>query len=347
MARKGKNGLERESKPEKGGTKTMKWSVKEQFIARYNDNGGICFVRLKLEAPPLPDELSKDDKIGFAHWPGGTVVGVIKNIRRGLWVHAVRLERPQRLHQCWMHYHVRVGRGDKRAENVDEFFYFPSLPPEIARLKDDKEKTAWLAQCVMNLIEREMHQFQTKAAEIEKERLKQSPVRLAYEPPGVDHHKNQQQVALELLRKEWPHLSEAMDQCQASKTLEEKQKARAKVSLAYIADYTAVHGERPAVRKEEEAGLWRDDLFVRLLNDALEGPRNGVDKINWQLANGWIVKNYYRMNERELERAFARDWGYKKIMKGNTLARRAQRIGLLSALKRGRPEIHKFLDATL
>jgi len=51
------------------------------------------------------------------------------------------------------------------------------------------------------------------------------------------------------------------------------------------------------------------------------------------------------MNEGQLEKAFAQDWGYPKPTKGNTLARRARRIGLLSALKRGRPEIRSFKDS--
>jgi hypothetical protein len=53
------------------------------------------------------------------------------------------------------------------------------------------------------------------------------------------------------------------------------------------------------------------------------------------------------MNEAQLEEAFVRDWEYKRRIKGNTLAKRARGIGLLSALKRGRPDVHKFNDSAI
>lgn len=42
------------------------------------------------------------------------------------------------------------------------------------------------------------------------------------------------------------------------------------------------------------------------------------------------------MNEAELETAFNREWN--PAQKGSALRKRAERIGLVSALKRGRPE---------
>ena len=85
------------------------------------------------------------------------------------------------------------------------------------------------------------------------------------------------------------------------------------------------------------------------MNKAYTAPGSPVDKILWQLAIGWLEKNYYRMNETQLEDAFNRDWNYQPgEHKGNTLAKNARKkIGLRFALKRGRPEEHPFDDSAL
>ena len=148
-----------------------------------------------------------------------------------------------------------------------------------------------------------------------------------------------------LLRKEWPEVAAAMDGLKTAKTEAEREDWRRKGFLAYIADHTALHGKRPDVELAEAAKLWCDDDYVRTIAKALDAPRGRVDKRDWQLAQGWMEKGYYRMSEAEIETAFARDWNYTKPIKGNTLARRARTIGLQFALKRGAPEKHKFDDA--
>jgi hypothetical protein len=82
-----------------------------------------------------------------------------------------------------------------------------------------------------------------------------------------------------------------------------------------------------------------DDEFIRSLNEAINRPRSPVSVVKWQIFNGWIVKNYYRMSDDALQQAFNKDWNYKANRhKGNTLAKCARGMGLRFALKRGRPE---------
>jgi hypothetical protein len=133
------------------------------------------------------------------------------------------------------------------------------------------------------LIQSENRLLQEKAAAMHEEELKQSPVRLPYESPEIDHHKNQYEVALKLLREDWPRVSRALDECHAAKTEEAKKKAKEKVHRSYIADHMAIYGARPAIRAGEEADLWKDDFLIRLMSDALNGPQ-GKSTGNWQTA---------------------------------------------------------------
>ncbi|NBU10650.1 MAG: hypothetical protein EBS84_16790 [Proteobacteria bacterium] len=181
-------------------------------------------------------------------------------------------------------------------------------------------------------------EFHTTTEAVEQERLAAQPQRLPHEDPGIDHHANQAEVMQRLLRKEWPGVAAAMDGLKAAKTEAERQEWSRKRFLAYIADHTALHGTPPDVEQTEALKLHRDTDYILTMANALNAPRGRVDKRDWQLAQGWMEKGYYRMSEAELEAAFARDWNYAKPIKGNTLARRAKRIGLLTALKIGRPE---------
>ena len=72
--------------------------------------------------------------------------------------------------------------------------------------------------------------------------------------------------------------------------LSEKERRKAEVSLAYVADYTAIHGERPDITAQEAAYLSRSDLFIHLMKEALDGPRGKVDKRDWQLAMDGLRK---------------------------------------------------------
>jgi hypothetical protein len=85
------------------------------------------------------------------------------------------------------------------------------------------------------------------------------------------------------------------------------------------------------------------DAYIRLMSEALNAISQ-QDKRDWQLALGWIEKNYYRMNKGDLEKAFASDWSYmpvprngrkENLYKGHALATRAHRLGLVSYLTPG------------
>src|ERR1039457_2783609 len=102
-----------------------------------------------------------------------------------------------------------------------------------------------------------------------------------------------------------------MDKSKIAKTEIEKAECKKQTWLAYIADHKAIFEKMPDVRQEEAAELWKDDQFHALMNKAMNDPRELLDKRELQLATGWIVKNYYRMNEKELETAFNKDWNCK------------------------------------
>lgn len=307
----------------------------------------VAFFRFEYERPPKPEGFSRSQPVGFVHWQGGALVGVIRELRKGLWVQAKYLPKPKCVEGHNISYVVYIGSGEIDILNMDEAFYFVALPPDIASLPTEKEKVDKILTWVNDILIREQREIQSQAAEIERQRKKASPARLPHESVEVDHHKNQQDVAFNLLRKDWPRLSSAMDRAKNAKTQTEYLKWQAEISLAYIADFTAKHGKRPVVNPTEEASLWQEDSLIRLLNDALNASHGIVDKRDWQLTNGWIEKSYYRMTEAQLEEAFNRDWNYTRKTKGSTLAKRARRLGLLSASKRGRPEVHKFADSAL
>jgi hypothetical protein len=118
-------------------------------------------------------------------------------------------------------------------------------------------------------------------------------------------------VLEKLVRRKWHRLSRAMNELKIAKTEQEKSDGKTKVWLAYIADYKAIFGKLPDVNEKDFAELrnsdkWHDH-YIHLMSDAIDAIPQG-DKRDWQLAIGWIEKNYYRMNEGELEAAFTRDW---------------------------------------
>ena len=311
--------------------------LKEETVASFADTGQSCFVRLKFEWPSTQSGVSKNHKFGFLTWQGGAAVARFEMKGNGtLRIQATQLSQPQCFHGLQHFYRVDVFNGDTALKNLRERFYFPSLPLEVGSFSNEKPKLEWLANCIVDLLKRERQMFADRAAAQELERQKKFPSRLPHENPTVDHYKNQQEVLLNLLRLKWPRFSKASKELSSAKTEQEAQEKQAAIHIAYIADYTAVSGHRPDV--EDEIELWRNDTLIRLLSDALNDTNDRVDKRDWQLACGWIEKNYYRMNDEALEEAFNKDWNYKPKHKGNTLAKRARNIGLKFALKRGRPE---------
>lgn len=323
----------------------MSRTMKVETVLRFADSGAILCVRRTFERPPPPQGVSQKQPMGFAHWPGGGGLCVITEERQGAWANAWKLAKPETVHGILTPYVVRCGAGEQTLANIDEEFFFAVLPPELASLASEEEQLQGLAQWVADIKKREQKEFLAQAEELRAALLKGQPPRLPHEDVEIDHHANQQRVVLELLRREWVGVAAALDGAKAAKTETEREDWRRKRFLAYLADYTTLHGTLPDVEQSEEVKLWRDEDYLRLMGEALDAPRGRVDKHDWQLAQGWMEKGYYRMSERELEAAFARDWNYSKPVKGNTLARRANRIGLLTALKKGRPENPNSLPA--
>jgi hypothetical protein len=319
--------------------------LEEETIASFADTGQPCFVRLKFDWSLVKSGVSKEHQFQFITWHGGAGAAYIREVGPR-WLEALKLDKPANFHGCLHPYRVDLYAGPKALTNLKERFYFPGLPLEVASFKNEQVKLEWLAKnCVADLLERESKQLEAKAKQLEAEQLKGTPARLPHEDMDVDHYENWRQAMVKLLCKKWPNLCAAKKAFSPADTDQNKQK----VLSAFIADYRTIFGELPDVKKEDAAELWKDDYYVGLMNKALNAGGSPVDEMLWQLAIGWLVKGYYRMNEKQLEEAFNRDWNYKPGQhKGNTLAKYARdKIGLLFALKRGRPEEHPFDDSAL
>jgi hypothetical protein len=347
-------------------------------FARDSTTGVLICVRIKFKEIPPPQGVSRQQFVfPVRFYSGGTGtpsnVAIVSNFapRIGLWTFARgistadvmrRFSSPVKQVQDAITeltrenkpiYEVSVGMGEQIPANADEVFLFAVQSPAMTAIKDEAEKSNWLSKWVCDLIMRERKERQAEVQAEAKARnepkLKEFPACLPHESPEMDHYKNRQDVLWMLLGKTWPRLFKVMDKLQSAKTEPERTECQNQAMLAYIADHKAIYGIHPEVRTNEAGELWRSDDFVRMMSDALNAPKARVDKIDWQLADGWIEKNYYRMSEKELEEAFVRDWNYKRGQhKGNTLAKRAHRkLGLQSALPPGRRPDHKFDDAAL
>lgn len=315
--------------------------MKDGAVARSAATNETLFVRYKLERKKETSQnLSRTDHFGVVSWPGWICVAVLpesglRKIRvSGLKIK--KLDPPKIINADSFRYQVTVYEGDVEPTEPVQLFYFAKIPSNI---KKDRQIRTWLANFVENFCRKEIQDSQAKSAELERKRLENTPARLPFEANTIDHHQNWRDVGTKLLRKEWICFFQANDRLIEAKTEVEKTHLRVEVWKAYIIDYKALTGKLPQLAEAEKAELLADDKFIHSLNEAMNRPKSSVDIVTWQLFRGWIIKNYYRMNDTALQKAFNKDWNYKPNQhKGNTLAKRARGLGLLFALKRGRPE---------
>jgi hypothetical protein len=339
----------------------MERAIKDVLVGRYTDTGEIFCIRFKLGRPPSPGVLSQNQPPrivtvfrgdGDSKIPVGTVILTDLELRRGLWVktfrvspsdilrnfkslpeaHQREVDELSRFHKIL--YKAIIGSGEPTAENSDEIIFFASLPPEVESKKTNLSD--WVLDWIVREKDEALAKLKAEGKARAEEQLKNFPRRLPHESMDVDHYENRQQVLEKLFRKEWPRFSKASDELKTAKTPRERVVNEKRVLIAYLTDYKALYGCHPKVSQDEAAKLAQDDYYLILMNEAMNAPNASVDKRDWRLADGWIVKNYYRMNKAELEIAFNREWN--PAQKGSTLRKRAERIGLVSALKLGRPE---------
>jgi len=241
---------------------------------------------------------------------------------------------------------VMTGHGEVTLANIEEIFFFAYLPAELASFQNEQDRLKGLSEWVLNRLELEKQQWLEKvSAEGQAravEQLKKFRRRLPHESPEVDHYKNQQEVLKELLRREWPRLCAATDKLKSAVELAKPPSEIATCQkqswLAYIADHKLLFGNPPTLREDEAVELWRDENYLRLMADVLNSKKGNVDKRDWRLAYGWITNNYYRMSESELETAFNNHEWKGIVQIGGTLRKRAERMGLITALQPGRRE---------
>lgn len=317
--------------------------LESEIIATFADTGHPCFIRLKFGWPKTESDVSRDYQFVFLTWKGGATVGHIKDApwkecTTRVHISATKLNAPFVAHGLQHPFRVDVFVDGTDISNLRERFYFPSVPLEVASLQD-KKQVEWLADLVGDLLHREREQFAATAQAQQREQLQNFPSHNPakdYPKPDFDHYANQREVLLKLLRKKWPHLSKAATDFGNAKTSQEKADKQTAVWLGYIADYKTLFKKLPNANKTDFADLIQNekwhDYYIRLMSDAINVvPQE--DKRDWQLAIGWIEKNYYRMSEAQLESAFSRDWNYKPgVNKGHALATRAHRLGLVSFL---------------
>jgi hypothetical protein len=317
--------------------------MKNGVVARSTTTNETLFVRYNLERKSISSEsqpLSKNDHFCVASWPGWICVAVsAASSLRQICVSGVKvrkLDPPKIIDDCSFAYQVTVYEGESEPTEPTRVFYFAQV---AAGLKEGQETKIWLAKFVEDFCRKEIQESQRKSVELEKKRLQDTPARLPFEAGTIDHHDNWREVGTSLLRREWLCFFEANDKLLAAKSEAEKARLRIEVWKAYIVDHKALFGKLPELSESDKAELLADDRFIHSLNGAVNRPKSPVGLVTWQLFSGWIVKNYYRMSDKTLQVAFNKDWNYKANQhKGNTLAKRARSLGLLFALKRGRPE---------
>lgn len=337
-------------------------------VAKDEITGEHSLIRFKFAETPVPEVLSQNQPprvVEFFRGDGdtkisvGSVILTTLQLKRWIWAKAKCDGVSEILRRCHklpapildevrelargktVLCEVIVGREEQIAQNIEEVFLFAYLPPEVASFQDEQGRMNRLAEWVLDFLDREeqerLEKLKAEGNARAAEQLKNFPRRLDdHEPPEIDHYKNRNEVMVKLLRKEWPRFFEAMDNLKLARTETDRVDCQKRVLIAYLADNKALCGCHSKVKQEEAAELSQNDDYLRLMNDAMDAPKGCVPKIDWQLVNGWIEKNYYRMNDKALEIAFNRDWNYTPARKGNTLAKRAHTIGLISALKRGR-----------
>ena len=320
--------------------------LKSETIVRFADTGQPCFVRLQFQWPAVQSGVSKEHHFYFLTWPGGGTVAFTKdeiskeNAKSQVEIVARKLAKPSILRKipCW--FCVNIFEGGNEITNLREQFYFPGVPAGIAS-SDAEKQVVWLAGFVADWLHREQQQKREMAQAQQKEQLQKFPPlnpAKDYGKPDFDHYANQQQVLVKLLSAKWPRLTKAAAEFRNAKTADEKADKQKAVWLGYIADYKALFKKLPEVKDKDLSDMMQTDKwhdhYVQLMNEAINAVSE-EDKRDWRLATGWIEKNYYRMNERELEAAFARDWPDIRHQKGNTLAKRARGLGLVSYLTRG------------
>jgi hypothetical protein len=338
-----------------------------------NDTGELFLIRLKYKPLRAPAGISQTQFVflarffhGGSNLPHGVYILTQVEFQKTVWVKPACITPSDVLHLCSsmaepiqkflqdflagkkVVYEARLGFGEITDANTDEVFFYGFETQEMAETIALREKLEWIANWTHNLIECERREAQAKTEVDAKARtealLKKFPARFPPKPIDFCHYKNRQDVLWELHKREWPRLFRAHENFQRALSVEEREKFKRESWLGYIADHKALYGKEPEVRQNEMAGIVFDDGFHRMWHDAMNSKRTTVDKRDWQLANWWIEKGYYRMNEKELEENFNRDWNCNPRQKGNTLARRARDIlgrgktGLISGLKPGRPE---------
>ena len=144
------------------------------------------------------------------------------------------------------------------------------------------------------------------------------------EETQIDHRQNVRDVCEKLLRREYPQTYRALDQKAGPE----------EIRKAFIADNISNIGVAPEA--EELGKLFQDSRFIDWLSSALDRRGHKVPGEDWTLATGWVKWHFYRMNDSELEKALNERTGLK--LKGDSWRRKAQRLGLITARKIGRPE---------
>ena len=181
---------------------------------------------------------------------------------------------------------------------------------------------------------REQNNYQSKPESLITEKTLGDGTPITIKSKIVDHHSNRKEVATNLMRKEYPNLFHAHDGLKDAHDENAKSKWAEKARQGFIVDFKKNTGIQ--LNAEDATELLKDNDFIKILNEANEKPGKKQNIVAWEIIIYWIKKGYYKMKNQDLAAAVFKATGEK--LKGTTLAKRVGRLGLKTALKRGRPE---------
>lgn len=289
--------------------------------------------------------VSKEHVFGFITGEGFAGAGHFTNLRRGQALNAIQLFEPvvftgtstgrKERDTLSANWRVDVYCGEKKPEHLDERFYFVNLPPGIDEPATSETIGQTLLEFVRSFLESKRNDFQSKADKVRAaklEGLRADGKRI----PTAEEETKRKKIVERLLRKDWPRFSAANDKLRAATDETARERLNREVWIGFIADHQSVAGCPPEVNKEESAELWKDADYLRLMHDAMN-KRAAVDRIDWTLANGWFAKGYCYLTAPDLRGALAIALNNTNLPDGESIARRAKRLGLPRFVSDGYP----------
>ena len=327
--------IEKLNKPEKFDRIVCKYRINEVKIAN-NDN--YCRRSFYIEGGKQNAEFSKEKLKNLVE--DHAVDGLVSNKFQQLLRRKIRIKDKDKVQNIIRKFYKN------RQKFCNQFDGVTSLPKNVyVELKEEylKEQQKLLRQYFPDLKPKD---YDTIIESMDEDDEHEKPeilitektlgdgTPITIESRQVDHHCNRKEMATDLQRKEYPNLYNALDGLSRAKDETERKKWAEKARQGFIVDFKKNTGIQ--LNAEDATELLKDNDFIKMLNEANEKPGKKQNIVAWEIIIYWIKKGYYKMKNQDLAAAVFKATGEK--LKGTTLAKRVGRLGLKTALKRGRPE---------